>query len=670
MMTTCGLDIAKGSEPRPNITTRRLPKRLGTSNTKMAYNDGTHWRGMGETSDSILIDSILSKSEEDDVMRMLTTEGAMQEEFNGTNITSTQMNYRRPAGLALSMSPIMSDAYQNPSCRDRENESDIEGLGALLSVSNRFAPLQVEEALTNVRNNNKNGVGGEGIVCKGEVNNTGRALHDLDHQDATRVGEDGALLTGEVTNVDKIAGLSKQVKSNDKSDEEKEKNPTVDETVNVGEPGIPPSEGESDESELRGGQEGTEGEREGDDQSKTQTRDIKKMEDKLIKVDGILYELGTKSSVLTETVKSLRTSLEYSQQEIDMLKGENVELRRMLNDVEMEGKRSVYQMGKIEEKVDRVDTTVKKKNLIFEGVPETNESKENVEKSIWGLFDQLKINGEIVFDACYRQGAYNKNRTRPIVISFLKQADRDFVYASRMSLRKTQDYKHVWINEDLGQMSKKKRNIVRLISRKAQNENIDCRTGKYTIFVGGEKYDGSNMEDLPAPLHPSNVKQVQVDKDLIAYQSEYAPFSNLYPVHIIMGDYNFISLEQAYQYLKAKTLGKLLAATRIYLSRDQIDIKQMGDEIGTSAEWENKKFDAMYACMKRKFEQNPELLKLLLDSGDCELVEATPNRMWGCGATLSSNLLRRHEWPGDNKQGKILMTVREELRLSTTPKSV
>ena len=49
-------------------------------------------------------------------------------------------------------------------------------------------------------------------------------------------------------------------------------------------------------------------------------------------------------------------------------------------------------------------------------------------------------------------------------------------------------------------------------------------------------------------------------------------------------------------------------------------------------------------------------------------MEATPGRLWGCGATLSSNLLRRHEWPGENKQGKILMTVRDKLRMEAGKK--
>ena len=91
-------------------------------------------------------------------------------------------------------------------------------------------------------------------------------------------------------------------------------------------------------------------------------------------------------------------------------------------------------------------------------------------------------------------------------------------------------------------------------------------------------------------------------------------------------------------------------------------IKQQGDELGTSDVWEKKKFDVMYKLLKMKFQQNDDLREILLKTDNCELVEATPERVWGCGATLSSNLLKRHDWPGEKRQGKILMTVREELR--------
>ena len=155
---------------------------------------------------------------------------------------------------------------------------------------------------------------------------------------------------------------------------------------------------------------------------------------------------------------------------------------------------------------------------------------------------------------------------------------------------------------------------------------------------------------------------MQIDANTIAYQSEHAPFSNFFPCQIVIGAHTFFCLEQAFQFVRAKTLHKPLIATKIYLSRDVRYIKRLGNDLGTSDAWEARQFDAMYECLKKKFSQNQDLKTLLLRTGTLELVEATPDRLWGCGATISSNVLRRHEWKGQNKQGQILMTVRDELR--------
>ena len=228
-----------------------------------------------------------------------------------------------------------------------------------------------------------------------------------------------------------------------------------------------------------------------------------------------------------------------------------------MTDLETEESRSAYQMNRLDEKVDRVDTHSRRKNLILEGVPEVG-ANEDVGKTIWNMFVQLNIYTGIDFDACYRQGNFSANRTRPIVISFMKQTDRDMVYSSRMNLRKTMSYKQVWIIEDLGQTSKKTRNMIRLIAKKAQAEGIDCRSGKYTLLVNKEKFDRGKLDELPPPLHPSNIKQFNLDKDTVVYQSEHAPFLNMYPVSIVVGQYNFVSLEQAFQFFKAKTMNKNL----------------------------------------------------------------------------------------------------------------
>ena len=382
-------------------------------------------------------------------------------------------------------------------------------------------------------------------------------------------------------------------------------------------------------------------------------------------MEGVLTLLDSKSSRLEDTVKSLEDSLEFSYKEIADLKKENKDLRLLMGSLDTEDKRTQFQVKELSEKLDRVDSVTKKRNLIFEGIPEMTGRREDVDRVIYDVFDQLSVTEGINIDACYRLGPVDKAKPRPILVTFERQADRDMIYGKRMELKKSRDYTRIWINEDVSPASKRKRELIRLISNEARQQGIDCRTGKYALHINRKKFDENNFSDLPESLQPISLKQMRMDANTLAYQSEHAPLSNFFPCEIIIGKHKFFCAEQAFQFLKAKLLNKPLAATRIYLSRDVRQIKQLGAELGTSEEWNTKRFDYMYICLKKKFTQNPELKALLLDTGDLELVEATPDQLWGCGATLSSNVIRRHEWTGLNKHGKILMTVRDELRRDT-----
>ena len=115
-----------------NVTQRRGPKKH--SKMELAHNvTRDHCSVSGDTKyDSLLIDSILSRTEEEEVLKMLTIEGEMQDRFSG--FTSTQMNRGRSAKLALSMSLIMSDSYQNPSCGGNDGDWDTK------FTHNRFSP--------------------------------------------------------------------------------------------------------------------------------------------------------------------------------------------------------------------------------------------------------------------------------------------------------------------------------------------------------------------------------------------------------------------------------------------------------------------------------------------------------------------------------------------------
>ena len=264
---------------------------------------------------------------------------------------------------------------------------------------------------------------------------------------------------------------------------------------------------------------------------------------KLETVDELAKKADRRSKTLGKTVRDLENSLQFSQHEIDALKTENAELKRRIGTVETEDRRTQFQVNLIEDKTDRLETMVKKRNLIIEGIPEQVDGRENVEGTVCNMIDQLTVHKGIVFEACFRVGAFNKHRTRPIQVVFEKQSDKDLIYSKRMDLRRTADYQRVWVNEDLGPLSKKKRNLIRLISREAQQQGIDCRTGKYSLFVEKKKYDHTNLDELPPKLQLAHLKQVQIDDKTIAYQSEYAPLSNFFPCEIKIGSHVFFCLE-------------------------------------------------------------------------------------------------------------------------------
>ena len=70
-------------------------------------------------------------------------------------------------------------------------------------------------------------------------------------------------------------------------------------------------------------------------------------------------------------------------------------------------------------------------------------------------------------------------------------------------------------------------------------------------------------------------------------------------------------------------------------------------------DWEKLKNSFMYVGVYEKFKQNKDIQKLLLDTGDCEIVEeTTKENYWGCGPLKD----------GKNHFGKILCKVREELK--------
>ena len=122
----------------------------------------------------------------------------------------------------------------------------------------------------------------------------------------------------------------------------------------------------------------------------------------------------------------------------------------------------------------------------------------------------------------------------------------------------------------------------------------------------------------------------------------------------------FMMLSKADCFDDEETYKEILAATT------QAEIKRLGRAVKNfdENEWNIHKCDIVFRGNWRKFQQNPDLRRILLSTGNRLIVEASPNdAIWGIG--LNAAEARRTPerlWPGQNLLGKELMKVRQAIK--------
>ncbi len=133
------------------------------------------------------------------------------------------------------------------------------------------------------------------------------------------------------------------------------------------------------------------------------------------------------------------------------------------------------------------------------------------------------------------------------------------------------------------------------------------------------------------------------------FKGEYYFLSNFYPADITIDGISYKNNEAAFQ--AYKTLD--IKARKEFSFLDPSAAKRKGRQVYLRSDWENVKTDVMYKVCLAKFSQNEDLKEKLLDTGDSHLEEGNTwgDKIWGTVDGI-----------GENRLGKILMSVRETLK--------
>jgi hypothetical protein len=151
----------------------------------------------------------------------------------------------------------------------------------------------------------------------------------------------------------------------------------------------------------------------------------------------------------------------------------------------------------------------------------------------------------------------------------------------------------------------------------------------------------------------------------IYFWSEKDFLSNFYPSPFIIDNYNYRFVEEYIMRKKALLFEDDDILNKIAQAKTPYAIKKLGRQVKNfdNIIWLEYRDKILYDGIFEKFNQNKDLKKLLLDTYNKILVEASKyDKIYGVGLEESNdNILNEENWKGENLLGKTLMLVRYNL---------
>ena len=231
--------------------------------------------------------------------------------------------------------------------------------------------------------------------------------------------------------------------------------------------------------------------------------------------------------------------------------------------------------------------------------------------------------------------------------------------------------RNVWPGENrCGEALKRTRGMLKEETQEDTLPELNTKFDHITLRFDSEFiYQSVNWENLdkwePGQYIPVPEKYIhrQNAKNLL-YHSEFSPFSKLFPAPFTVDGQTYSCAQQYILHQNALLFGDQDAAEKILRARES-DV-----EVGFKVEGFNKEkwkhFERIISICAAiyKFSQNEKLTKLVLNTNDLHLGCTGRNQRYTMGMMINNDsALDRKMWPGENKDGEVLMATRDLLRM-------
>ena len=315
----------------------------------------------------------------------------------------------------------------------------------------------------------------------------------------------------------------------------------------------------------------------------------------------------------------------------------------------------------LKDRVDVLENERRSLNLKIDGIKE--EDGKNLSDAILKLAAAIGVRCQPPdIDFVYRIGKGRADggadvRPRPILVHFKSQAVRDNIFYGRSKLRRNDEWKSVYVNDDVNESTRRKREGLRAVSLLCQVKNIQYKLHTDSIVIKGRKYTEHQLDLLPQGLTLADAKTISMGKGIL-FQSEHSFLSSFHEAPFVYNKKVHNTVEHAFNHVRAVTGDRPDIVELIHKAPTPQEAKRLGKLVPETQEFKKGKKKLMETLQFEKYSQNPDLQIKLVKTGDAKLLEATSDDFFGIGKHLSAKLIADLTWTGSNFLGEILENIR------------